>query len=92
MDGITYPCPNPNQAILANGALISTIVTKTIHMVMLFLEFRLVNGPSSASGRIEVYYRGVWGTVCDDGFQQYAGDMICKELGYQWVQSQWLRI
>ena len=61
-------------------------------MVVLFLELRLVNGPNSASGRIEVYHRGTWGTVCDDGFQQYAGDMICKELGFQWVQPQWLRI
>ena len=52
---------------------------------MLFLEFRLVNGPNSASGRIEVSHGGAWGTVCDDGFQQYAGDMICKELGFQWV-------
>ena len=46
-------------------------------------EFRLVNGPSA--GRLEVRYNNVWGTVCDDSFNKYAADMICKQLGYLYV-------
>ena len=48
----------------------------------MFPEFRLVGGDTEASGRVEVSYNGVWGTVCDDNFNQQAADMVCRSLGY----------
>ena len=44
--------------------------------------FRLVDGDSESSGRAEVFHDGVWGTVCDDNFNQQAADMVCRSLGY----------
>ena len=29
-------------------------------------DIRLVDGKTKYEGRIEIYYRGRWGTICDD--------------------------
>ena len=41
-----------------------------------------MGGAGAYEGRVEVYFEGEWGTVCDDGFGLADGDVICRSLGY----------
>lgn len=43
---------------------------------------RLIGGSSSSEGRVEVFYSGVWGTVCDRQWDPRDGDVVCRQLGY----------
>ena len=42
---------------------------------------RLIGGSRASEGRVEVCFNDIWGTVCDDGWNDVDASVVCRQLG-----------
>ena len=45
-------------------------------------DIRLVDGNRASQGRVEVFQGGVWGSVCDNSWDDRDATVVCHQLGY----------
>ncbi|XP_063406061.1 neurotrypsin-like [Mytilus trossulus] len=50
-------------------------------------DLRIIRGYAKHQGRLEIKYKGEWGTVCDNHFGNIDADVACRQLGYWCVFS-----
>ncbi|XP_063406063.1 neurotrypsin-like [Mytilus trossulus] len=45
-------------------------------------DLRITEGFAENQGRLEIKYKGEWGTVCDNQFENVDAEVACRQLGY----------
>ena len=46
-------------------------------------EVRLVDGLNDMEGRVEICFSRIWGTICDNEWDEADAIVVCKQLGHQ---------
>ena len=66
---------------MGNQAKVHKCILTFVYL-SLFIIVRLAGGSSYDEGRVEVFYNGKWGTVCNDGWDDRYASLVCTQLGY----------
>ena len=49
---------------------------------MFYFTVRLIDGNAPHEGRVEIFYDGVWGTICHDYWELAEANVVCRQLGF----------
>nr|XP_039256746.1 deleted in malignant brain tumors 1 protein-like [Styela clava] len=48
---------------------------------------RIVSGNGINEGSVEIYHGGIWGTICDDGWDIKDAEVVCRMMGFPEAKS-----
>ena len=60
----------------------SPTISHTASLFIVATNVRLAGGSRPYQGRVEIFFRGSWGTVCDDSWDLTDARVVCRELGF----------
>ena len=46
-------------------------------------DVRVIDGRTANDGRVQICYNGLWGSVCDDSWDERDAKVVCRQLGYE---------
>lgn len=46
-------------------------------------SLRLSDGQTNGEGRVEICFNGIWGTICQDGWDSLDATVVCRQLGFK---------
>ena len=70
-----------NNQLGLDACLEKTVTQQQSLMINVMRRARLVGGRNQNEGRVELYYKDKWGTVCDDYIHNNTAKVACRMVG-----------